>query len=310
MVGQLEGAAPKLLGFVYSGPLLYWLVARAAEVWQNDCRATSSSLMQGVHGYAVLCPPAVYMLLFRICRGAGRPGPAPAHAPDFRALGRIAPLYFPPQANAPFSAIVHTTWVRTLPDGSTVTTENARVVDRDNDGRVFQERRTFVPVPNPENKQSIAYATEYDDPVEHTTYQCRLDAKICNLFPLYVPPDRELPAGLQPDGTTYLTRENLGTDTFAGLDVVHTRETFTFYSGSIGNTSTILRTVDYWYSPALGVNVQVKRHDPRDGDQTLWLSDLTQTAPEAKWFQAPPDDRIIDHRGPTPSPRASAAPQN
>jgi len=231
------------------------------------------------------------------------------HAPDFRAQERIAPLYFPPVADAPFSAIAHTTWVRTLPDGSSETHENARVVARDSDGRIFQERRTFVPVPNPTNQQSITRATQYDDPVAHVTYFCLPGAKVCNAFPLVTVPDRELPAGLQPDGTTYLTRENLGVDTFAGLDVVRTRETFTFYRASVGNTKTILRTVDYWYSAALGVNVQVKRHDPRDGDQTLWLSNIVESAPEELWFQVPAGYQIIDHRGPAPMRSETGQPQ-
>lgn len=258
----------------------------------------------------LLCRCLVPALLFGMAVTAPAQDSGPAHAPDFRAPQLIAPLYFAPTPNAPFSAIARTTWVRTLPDGSTVTHENARVVARDGDGRVFQERRTFVPVPNPKNLQSIAHATQYDDPVAHVTYRCSPQARICNEFGLVVYQAQERPAGLQPDGTTYLTRENLGTDTFAGLDVVRTRETFTFYRASIGNTQTILRVVDYWYSPALGVNVKVVRHDPRDGDQTLWLSDLVQTAPEDSWFHVPGDYRIIDHRQPGAlSGRMAAQPQ-
>lgn len=223
---------------------------------------------------------------------------APDYAPDFRAQERIAPLYFPPTPGAPFSAIAHTTWTRTLPDGSSETHENERLVARDNDGRIFQERRTFVPVPNPTNDQSKAYAAQYDDPVAHLTYRCVAVSRVCNAFALHAVAQQQERPGLQPDGTTYLTRENLGTDTFAGLGVQRTRETFTFYRASVGNTATILRTVDYWYSPALGVNVKVQRHDPRDGDQTLWLSDLEQSAPEERWFQVPAGYRIIDHRRP------------
>lgn len=218
------------------------------------------------------------------------------HAPDSRAVQRIAPLYLPAKPGAPFNAIAHTTWVRTLPDGSTVTTENARVVARDGEGRIFQERRTFVPVPNPKSEESRAYATEYDDPVARTIYRCIPEAKTCNEFPFFMAPEADRPAGLQPDGTTYLARENLGADTFAGLDVVRTRETYTFYRASIGNTNTILRTIEFWYSPALGVNLQVKRHDPRDGDQTLWLSGLSLSGVSPKYFQVPTDYRIIDHR--------------
>lgn len=246
------------------------------------------------------------LLLLAAAPLAGGQAQQPTHAPDFRARQRIAPLYFPPKPNAPFMAIAHTTWVQILPDGSTVTHQNARVVARDMDGRIFQERRTFVPVPNPTNQQSVAYETEYDDPVAHAVYRCTPAARVCNVFAYYPQPSGEPRAGLQPDGTTYLTRENLGADTFAGIDVERSRETYTFYRASIGNTNTILRTIDYWYSPELGVNVQVKRHDPRDGDQTLWLSDLSLTPASPEYFRIPAGYRIIDHRRPAPQ---AGAPQ-
>ena len=222
------------------------------------------------------------------------------HAPDFRAQERIAPLYFQPKPSAPFSAIANTTWVRTLPDGSTETHENARAVARDNFGRVYQERRTFVPVPDPNNQKTEAYATQYDDPLKRVTYRCIVAMRTCNAFPLSVPPLQDIPAGLQPDKTTFLTRENLGKDTIEGIDVLHTRETYTFYSASKGNSKTILRTIEYWYSPRLAVNLKVVRHDPRDGDQTLWLTEIAQTAADEKWFQVPADYRIVDLGQPTP----------
>ena len=88
----------------------------------------------------------------------------PAHAPDGRAQQLISPLYFAPRPNAPFTATARTLWVRTLPDGSTVTHENSRLVTRDAEGRIFQERVTFVPVPNIEKRESWVHATDYDDP--------------------------------------------------------------------------------------------------------------------------------------------------
>ena len=220
----------------------------------------------------------------------------PAHAPDFRALEKIAPLVFLPKPNAPFMAIARTTWVRTLPDGSTETHENQRVVARDMDGRTFQERRTFIPVPAVGNEQSEAYLLVYTDPVAHTATNCSVPAKTCRLMNSYEPMERrpEAPAGLQPDGTTYLTRENLGIDTYEGLEVQRSRETFTFFKQSAGNTKIILRVIDYWYSPVLGVNVKVVRHDPRDGDQTLWLTDISQTAADPTTFQIPSGYRVLD----------------
>ena len=152
------------------------------------------------------------------------------------------------------------------------------------------------------------HATDYSDPIEHTWYHCDTYAKVCNLFD-YHPQmtDALLPAGLQPDGTTFLTREDLGRDTFAGLEVQHSRETTTLYSGTVGNTKTILRSVEYWYSADLGLNVQIKRHDPRDGDQTLWISDVSLSVPDSEMFKVPADYRIIDHRKPGSVGQASSS---
>jgi hypothetical protein len=234
---------------------------------------------------------------------------APTHAPDFRAQQKLAPLYFPPKPNAPFMALAKTTWMQTLPDGSTVTRQNERVVARDMDGRIFQERRTFVPVPSDGKEQSLAYLNEYSDPVAHTIYSCYPGSKFCNLENYFDPMNQPvLPAGPQPDGISFLTRENMGVDTFEGLEVQRTRETFTIFKDKIGNTKTILRVVDYWYSPALGINVKVVRHDPRDGDQTLWLTKISTTAADPAAFQAPAGYRIFDRRTPKPlsSPPATA----
>jgi len=224
---------------------------------------------------------------------------APTHAPDFRAPQRIAPPDFPPVANAPFMADAKTTWVQILPDGSTVTRQNERVVARDMDGRLFQERRTFVPVPNPTTRQSTPYVNEFDDPVAHTRNICIVATKTCNEF-VYRPAiqTKDRPAGLQPGGRTFLTRESLGADLVDGQEALHTRETLAVFSATIGNTKNIIRSVDYWYSPKLGINLKVERHDPRDGDQTLWLTNLTLSAPEPSQFQVPSGYRIVDHRNP------------
>jgi len=239
---------------------------------------------------------AAFYLLFNP-GGLAAQDAAPAHAPDFRAQQKIAPLYFPPRPNAPFMAIAKTVWMRTLPDGSTVTMQNERVVARDMDGRIFQECRTFIPVPDDGKQQSTAYLDEYTDPLAHTVYSCFPGPKICTLAnysePLNLP---EIPAGLQRDGISFLTRENLGVDSFEGLEVQRTRETFTIFKEKIGNTKTILRVVDYWYSPALGVNVKVVRHDPRDGDQTLWLANVSTTAADPSTFQIPAGYHVNDRR--------------
>jgi hypothetical protein len=246
---------------------------------------------------------AVFFLFTSTCLVAQEAGPA--HAPDFRAQQKIAPLYLAPKLNAPFMAIAKTLWVQTLPDGSTVTRQNERVVARDMEGRIFQERRTFIPVPDDGKQQSVAYLNEYSDPVAETIYSCVPGPRFCNLTTYFASVNEPVvPVGLQRDGISYLTRENLGVDTFEGLPVQRSRETFTFFKDKIGNTKTILRVVDYWYSPALGINVKVVRHDPRDGDQTLWLTNISTTAADPSTFQVPAGYQIYDRRAPRLAVRA------
>src|ERR1017187_3145551 len=122
---------------------------------------------------------AVVFLLTSTCLAAQEAGPS--HAPDFRAQQKTAPLYFSPKLNAPFMAIAKTVWVQTLPDGSTVTRQNERVVARDMEGRIFPERRTFIPVPDDGKQQSVAYLNEYADPVAATRNRCVPGARAGNL---------------------------------------------------------------------------------------------------------------------------------
>jgi hypothetical protein len=95
-------------------------------------------------------------------------GQGVSHAPQFPGHSSIAPLDFPPKPNAPFMAIARTTWVKVLPDDSTLTSQNQRVVARDMDGRIFQERRSFIPVPDDGKQQSRVFRLDFSDPVAHT----------------------------------------------------------------------------------------------------------------------------------------------
>ena len=66
------------------------------------------------------------------------------HAPDGGTVEITSSIFIPPLRNAPFSATVTTVWTKHLEDGTSVTHQNHRVIMRDSQGRIFQERRTFV----------------------------------------------------------------------------------------------------------------------------------------------------------------------
>jgi len=69
------------------------------------------------------------------------PRQQPQHAPDGGTLEMISSIFIPSWPNSPFTATVSTTWVRQLPDGSTIAWKNHRTIARDATGRIFQERR-------------------------------------------------------------------------------------------------------------------------------------------------------------------------
>ena len=49
------------------------------------------------------------------------------------------------KAQAPFTLLLETEWVRTLDDCGTITLVNKRRIARDSDGRIYQERWFLVP---------------------------------------------------------------------------------------------------------------------------------------------------------------------
>jgi hypothetical protein len=88
--------------------------------------------------------------------------------------------------------------------------------------------------------------------------------------------------------------EDLGTQTMEGLLVSGTRTTHTIAAGQIGNEQPITTVTDVWTSPDLKTIVSSKRSDPRMGEQTFQLTNITRGEPDASLFTVPPDFKIID----------------
>jgi hypothetical protein len=103
-----------------------------------------------------------------------------------------------------------------------------------------------------------------------------------------------------------LTREDLGKNIVSGLDAGGTRETRTLNPGAIGNDRPISIVKEFWYSPQLGINLSVKRMDPRHGTEIFNVTDLSLVEPDPKYFVVPGGFSIVDHRSKTGG-RAQAA---
>jgi len=226
------------------------------------------------------------------------------HAPDGGTLEQINSILIPPVLHAPFSCTVTAEWTKVLEDGSTQTLQNHRLVVRDSAGRIYQERRRLVPKGQEPDVQRI----EISDPAAHTKYFCRTEDHVCMLTDYTGPAIASAqPVGTAQDKFGKLTREDLGRTSVGGLDAIGTRETRTLNPGAIGNDSPIAIVKEIWYSPQLGINVSVKRVDPRHGTQVFGVTDVSTEEPDAKLFGLPAGYSVMDHRSKA-SAQVTAAP--
>ena len=228
------------------------------------------------------------------------------HAPDGNSKEMVSSIFIAPLANAPFQATVTFQWTKHLPDGSTTVVTNHRLVVRDGQGRIYQERRTLVPEGG--SQESRVRSIEISSPVTHSKYFCNPMLTQCELRNYDVPvTEPVVPVGPIANGTRYLSRANLGSKTIEGLEAIGTRETITIQAGVIGNSAPVDNTKEFWYSPKLGLNLQVLRLDPLHGDQLFSVTDLKLSEPDARLFIVPPTTRVVDLRSGERSQKGGSA---
>jgi hypothetical protein len=217
------------------------------------------------------------------------------HAPDGNSREVIQSIFIPPLTNAPFQATVTAKWTKHLPDGTTTTVTNHRLVVRDSQGRIYQERRTLVP--DGSSQESQVFRIEISDPATHTKYFCDPQLSNCVIHSYDMPITEPVaPAGEMANGTRHLSRASLGSKTIEGLETIGTRETITIQTGVIGNSAPVESTKEFWFSPKLDLNLQVLRLDPLHGDQLFNVTDLNLSEPDSRLFVLPPGCKVVDLR--------------
>ena len=92
--------------------------------------------------------------------------------------------------------------------------------------------------------------------------------------------------------------ESLGTQTIEGVTAEGTRKTFTVPAGEIGNTLPMELVRETWYSPELQLVVMSKHRDPRSGETTYRLTNLTRSEPDHSLFGVPADYNVSDGKKP------------
>lgn len=223
------------------------------------------------------------------------------HAPDGNSFTRIVSISIAPIPNAPFTATVSTEWTRQTSDGASIVVKNHRLVARDSQGRVFEERRRFIPADS--SAPSLLFQMDYVDPARQARTVCFPAGKMCDTFRFIAPPNAAaVPVGLMVDGKHYLSREDLGKGETDGLETIGTRETITTSPGTVGNDREVTLTKEFWYSPRLGVNLVVKRMDPLQGTQVFTVSNISLAEPDARLFVVPAHFKVVDQRSAPPAP--------
>jgi hypothetical protein len=94
------------------------------------------------------------------------------------------------------------------------------------------------------------------------------------------------------------TTEDLGSQTMEGVFVTGVRTTRTIPAGQIGNDKPITIVTEVWTSPDLKTIVYSKRSDPRMGEQTFQLTNITRADPDVSLFTVPADFKVVE--GPKP----------
>lgn len=226
---------------------------------------------------------------------------------------------------APYSATQTTERIQTLADGTHITQPGPEtMMYRDAAGRTRTEF-TF-PRPPASNQPPLVQVTIVD-PVAGFRYQLNSKDKIAQKFAIPAP----RPANVQPrlatnaqgiaptaalglqvgnpngvlatNGTPAanrpkMTSESLGTQTIEGLTAEGTRRTTTWGAGTVGNDREIVVTNETWFSKQLQIAVLTKTSDPRSGDSTTKLANVSLIEPDPALFMPPMDYTIKDTSAP------------
>jgi hypothetical protein len=192
------------------------------------------------------------------------------------------------QKGNPFTATVQTTLTQVLPDG----TKKTRIVEdriaRDGKGRIYQEQH----LPWTEDVNHPIYYVNIYDPVAKQRIHIDPQKRIVAMGPLEQQyqtdynPKEYLALRARRPGESF-KNENLGTQEIGGVKAWGRRTTHALPETS-GNTQTIVSIDECWYSDQAGVDVLLRRSDPRSGEQVSELVNLAQAEPDPTLFQTPP----------------------
>ena len=89
-------------------------------------------------------------------------------------------------------------------------------------------------------------------------------------------------------------KESLGTQLIEGIQAEGSRATFTIPAGDIGNEQPITIVSEQWFSADLGMLILTRHSDPRVGETTYRVTNISRDEPDGALFQVPADYTVRD----------------
>jgi hypothetical protein len=223
----------------------------------------------------------------------------------FSSTHKYAPL--PVVTKAPYSAEQITERVQTLADGSHITQQSLPTkLSRDSYGRVRTEYRLFGAINSPKHNPDAPFIIEITDPVANVKYTFDSIDKIAHRQQLPLTPQAANSQAVSP-GTTpqpppdpsrpQWKRDPLPDQIIEGLTAQGTRTTMTQPAGWRGNDQPLSTISENWWSPELQIEVLSKNTDPRFGERTQKLINISRAEPSPELFEPPSGFTIVEEAG-------------
>lgn len=109
-----------------------------------------------------------------------------------------------------------------------------------------------------------------------------------------IPPSAARRRGPGDENRPQMTTEKLGTQIIEGIPAEGTKTTTTWPTGSVGNDRPIVSISESWTSPDLKEIILRKSDDPRSGERTHKLMNISRSEPDASLFEPPPGYTVKD----------------
>jgi hypothetical protein len=214
-----------------------------------------------------------------------------------------------PVTGAPYSADEKTESVQTLADGNRIVNTTTVRVYRDSYGRTRREMtipemggetkpRTMITITDPVDGLSLTLDAQNKTahkmpmpgmPVSGDAKMRQAELKMVTEANMTTGPGYRV---VRRGALTEPKHEDLGNSLIEGVSVEGTRETSTIEANAMGNEREITITSERWFSPDLKVEVKSVHKDPRTGETTHTLTNISRAEPDSSLFRAPGDYKL------------------